>query len=129
DLDLSRIELRRRGDHLIDGLVEVGSWLSLKAQRVDSRDDECLEIRALEPTFLEPRHRGINRLAQLHQLVRALAPSLDRFRKLRGEELVAALEHRVERATGETTILLIAESKCDERGFLKLRPELPFRTI
>ena len=54
-LILSGVEAARAAQHLVDRLVEIGRRLSLKAQRVDARDDERLEVRALEPVALEVR--------------------------------------------------------------------------
>src|SRR5829696_8709577 len=115
--DLARVEPLRRSDHLVDRLFEIRCGLSLKAQRVDAGDDERLEVRALEPALLQRRDRRIHRIVQLQQLPRALATNLDRPRQLGAEELVAALEDRVEGAAGEPPILLIAEAKRDEGCF------------
>src|SRR4051812_4466810 len=96
--DPARVEPPGRGDHLVDGLVEVRRRLPLEPQRVDARDHECLEVRALEPALLEARDGRVHRFVELQQLVRALATRLHRLGKLGAEELVAPLEYGVERA-------------------------------
>src|SRR5262245_42669666 len=127
--DLARIEPPGRGDHLVDRLVEVCGRLPLEPQRVDASDHEGLEVRALEAALLEARDGRVHSLVELEQLVRTLAPRFDRLRELGAEKLVAALEHRVERGTGEAAVLLVAEAERDERGLLELDGEVALRPI
>src|SRR5262249_12483441 len=97
--DLPCVEPSRARDHLVDGLVEIGHCLALKAQWVDTGDDERLEVRALETARLHALHCFVHEIVQLEELVRPLATRRKRRRQLGGEEFVAALEDRMIRAS------------------------------
>src|SRR5438034_59775 len=64
-LDLRRVEASRAAEHLVDCLVEVGGWLALKAQRIDARHDERLEIRALQATRFHALYCFVHQFVEL----------------------------------------------------------------
>src|SRR6188474_2428158 len=65
--DLARVEPPGRGDHLVDRLNEVRGRLPLEPQRVNARDHERLEVRALEAALFEARDGRVHRLVELQQ--------------------------------------------------------------
>src|SRR4029453_17754387 len=73
-LDGIGLELSGGGQHLLDGLVEVGprGRPALEAQGIDARDDEGSQVRALEALVLERLHGGRDGFLELDDPGRAL---------------------------------------------------------
>src|SRR3989449_9958138 len=77
--DFPGVELLRRGEHPVDRLVVLRLRAPLEAQGVDARDDERLQIGALEAPRLQRRHGLAHGGVEGEELPGALLPGLERL--------------------------------------------------
>ena len=124
-------ESNRRALAIILSIVSSKSAVGLRWNRsgLMRATTNALRYGLSRPRSLSRLHRLVHRSLSSSSFSARSRASIERLRQLRGEELVAALEHRMVRAAGEAAVLLVAEAERDERGLLELGRELALRPV